>query len=165
MYIYNHVKYLLFSRIEFSNLSVIRDLKGFLFIYFLFFLLPKFPFPSFSQPPPTYPHSLLLSYFPLNKYLTGCLFFLCMEGGRSGEWYWRDLPSEFQCFNQELKENKTLDSKYKAEAWLKPQERLGFVVGSQPYSKLLRSWLLWWRMRCKQAELLLNLEEMLGNPK
>lgn len=92
MYIYNHGKYLQFVKMEFSSLSVIRNLEGFLLLSFLFSLLSKFPFPSFSHHHPlTYflssPH--MFHIFPTQQVFNRqrALVFLCVEGGGSGEWY------------------------------------------------------------------------------
>lgn len=143
MYIYKHVKYLKFLGMEFSSLSVIGN-PEIPFSSFSLFCSPKFPFcasttithlPTFS--PLLLPHMyhMFSTQQLFNRQLP--LVVLCAVRG-AGERYWRNL----QWIPMFQPGNKNLDSKYKAKAWLKPQERLGFVVGLQPNSKLLRSWLL-----------------------
>lgn len=105
---YINVKYLQFVRMEFSSLSVIRNRKGFLLLLFLFFLLPKFPILRFSHHHPlTYflssPH--VYHFSPTQQIFNRqpALVFSCVERGRSGEWYWRNLPSKFQCSSQGIR--------------------------------------------------------------
>lgn len=106
MYLYRHVEYLQFLRVEFSSLSTVGNPEDSLFS-FLLFSAPQISLSVLLPPPPPLPTfsplllSSLVSHISHSATIqqATCSGLLCSRR-REREWYWRDLPSEFQCPSQ-----------------------------------------------------------------
>lgn len=92
MYLYKHVKFLQFLRMEFSSFLLLGNPEVSLFLFFLSVLLPQFPFLGFYHHHPRTFSPLLLSscyhIFPTQRLFNRqliLLFLYAVWGGRESE--------------------------------------------------------------------------------